>query len=321
MAVYTELPDHELAGFLTAYDIGPAISCKGIAEGVENSNFLLRTPQGNFIITLFEKRVHEEDLPYFIGLMDHCHHRGFLCPSPVPNRNGQKIGRLCQRPATIVTFLDGIWPKQPQLYHCAALGEAIADFHIKASGFSLCRKNALGLQGWTKLVQKIGDDARKIDSALPILLDEEIKFLERHWPDNLPVGHIHGDLFPDNVFFIGPVFSGFIDFYFSCTDFLAYDLAVALNAWCFDASYQLNYEKAQSLLHAYQKTRPLQLAEKEALLLLSRGAALRFLLTRTYDWLHPDKDALVMPKDPMEYVHKLTFFRTSYERRAFFLNA
>lgn len=309
MAVYTEIPDSDLAHFLQDYELGAAIGCKGIAEGVENSNFLLRTEKGFYILTLFEKRVAEPDLPYFIGLMDHLRGKGFLCPLPVRNRKGEALTRLCQKPAAIVSFLDGIWVRQPQALHLRELGKAAGDFHLRSLDFPMRRANALGLEGWRKLVSSLLPLADTIQSGLANLLEEELAFLTAQWPKDLPKGHIHADLFRDNVFFIGNRLSGIIDFYFSCWDFLAYDLAIIVNAWCFDEETNLDLTQFSSLMDGYEARRPLTYLEKDAFVTLCRGAALRFLLTRSYDWLHPEKDALVRPKDPIEYIRKLEFFR------------
>src|SRR5256885_954132 len=237
MAVYTDVADDELRAFTALYDIGEVLSCKGIAEGVENSNFLLTTERANFILTLYEKRVAPADLPFFIALMDHLAHHGVACPTPVRARAGEALPGLA-----------------------AELGE-------------------------------------------------ELAFLEANWPRNLPSGNIHADLFPDNVFFRDRALSGLIDFYFACTDFLAYDIAICLNAWCFEPDLSFNVTKARLLVGQYQKLRPLDAAELAALPLLARGSALRFLLTRLYDWLNQTAGALVKPKDPIEFLKKLRFHR------------
>lgn len=317
MAVYTDIPDQELRNFIAGYNLGRLTSCKGIAEGVENSNFLLHTDRGSFILTLFEKRVAEKDLPYFIGLMDHCHQRHFPCPQPIENKRGQKISHLAGKPATIVTFLEGIWPKSPEPFHCSALGHAMALFHEAAKDFPLQRENALTLPGWVVMVKSLLPDAHRVDPSLPALLEDEINFLQNHWPTNLPKGNIHADLFPDNVFFLDREISGFIDFYFCCTDFLVYDLAVAVNAWCFNRDFIFDSEKARLLMDSYCQLRPLQNMEKASMSTLLRGAALRFLLTRAHDWLHPDPTALVSPKNPHEYIQKLKFFRTQDQKELF----
>ncbi|HEX2580811.1 MAG TPA: homoserine kinase [Dongiaceae bacterium] len=309
MAVYTNIPDNELVRFMEQYDIGAPLSIKGIAEGVENSNYLLRTQAGQYILTLYEKRVQAEDLPYFLGLMRHLVRKGFTCPEPIATRAGEMVSICSGRPAAIVRFLDGIWLNAPGMGHCRALGRGMAEMHRLAADFTMIRINALGPMGWRNLRDRIGERAQEIHIDLPALLDDELGFLDKAWPRDLPTGQIHADLFPDNVFFLGERLSGFIDFYFACTDFLAYDLAVALNAWCFENGDIYCPERGAALVDAYHAARPLRPEERSALPVLARGAALRFLLTRAYDWLNPQRDALVQPKNPMEYMHKLVAFR------------
>jgi homoserine kinase type II len=312
MAVYTEVPDGDLAQFIAGYDIGDAVSCKGIAEGVENSNYLLRTTGkdgkgGTFILTLYEKRVKPEDLPFFIGLMQHLAGKGLNCPTPITDRDGQALKTLCGRPAAIISFLEGMWPRRPSEKHCQALGAALADFHLKGRDFALRRPNNLSVEGWRKLIADTAARADEVEPGLRDWLAAEFAHLEAHWPKDLESGVIHADLFPDNVFFLGDKLSGIIDFYFACTDFLAYDLAVCLNAWCFQPDMSFNVTKARLMFDSYRKIRPIPEAELQAMPLLARGAALRFLLTRLYDWLNHPPGAFVRPKDPVEYIRKLRF--------------
>ncbi|MCX5579596.1 homoserine kinase [Kaistia terrae] len=310
MAVYTEIADDELASFIAGYDIGTVLSLKGIAEGVENSNYLLVTDAGPHILTLYEKRVDPDDLPFFIGLMDHLASRGIICPLPVRNREGEALGTLAGRPAAIVTFLQGMWVRRPRADHCFAIGGALAQLHIAGEGFELTRRNALSVDGWRPLFERAADRADEVMPGLAADIAGELDLLEQSWPSSLPHGVIHADLFPDNVFFLHEELSGLIDFYFACNDFLAYDVAVCLNAWCFEADGSLNVTKARALLSGYQKVRPFTPEELAALPLLARGSALRFLLTRLYDWLNVPPGALVAPKDPLEYLRKLRFHRT-----------
>ena len=307
MAVYTEVSDDALRDFLALYDIGEVISFKGIAEGVENSNFLLRTRRAQFILTLYEKRVRAADLPFFVGLMEHLAERGVTCPQPVRNRAGEALGTLAGRPAAIVTFLDGLWVRRPNVVHCGAVGGALARMHLAGADFQLTRANALSVAGWPPLLRAA--DARA-DEVAPRLRDEsanELAFLEAHWPVGLPAGIIHADLFNDNVFFLGETLSGLIDFYFACNDALAYDLAICLCAWCFEPDNAFNVSKGRALISAYERVRPLTEAEVAALPILSRGAALRFMLTRLVDWLNVPPGAKVAPKNPLEYRDKLRF--------------
>jgi homoserine kinase type II len=307
VAVYTDVSSEELAGFLAGYDVGELLSYKGIAEGVENSNFIVHTRGGNFILTLYEKRVAASDLPFFLALMEHLASRGLNCPQPVKNRAGSAAGTLAGRPAAIVTFLEGMWLRRPGAGHCAAVGEALASLHVAGADFPMQRKNTLSVEGWRPLYQRAGGSGDTLQPGLTETIATELRFLEKSWPRDLPQGVIHADLFPDNVFFLGDKLSGLIDFYFACTDTLAYDLAICLNAWCFEADHSYNVTKGRNLLQAYAAGRPLSRAEWSALPLLARGAATRFLLTRLVDWIETPPGALVKRKDPLEYFRKLRF--------------
>jgi homoserine kinase type II len=309
MAVYTEVGDEELLSFVAHYPIGDVLSCKGIAEGIENSNYLLTTTEGSFILTLYEKRVKAENLPFFLGLMEHLAAKGVPCPTPIRAADGEALGRLCGRPAAIVSFLAGMWPRRITPEHCLALGEALAEMHVAGADYGPSRANDLSVEGWRPLLQAIGDGVRALGPGAGPELDRDLGELERGWPANLPVGVIHADLFPDNVFFRAGRLSGLIDFYFACRDALAYDIAVCLNAWCFEADGSLNVTKARRLVQAYRRVRDLTAEERRALPTLARGAAMRFLLTRLFDWVNTPKDALVTRKDPSEYLAKLRFHR------------
>jgi homoserine kinase type II len=309
MAVYTEIGDDELRAFVRAYDIGEVLSCKGIAEGVENSNYLLGTERGSFILTLYEKRVLPADLPFFIALMDHLAHHGVACPTPVRAKDGGALRELCGRPAAIVTFLNGMWPRRIEPFHCAAVGGALAKLHRVGRSFAMTRPNDLSLSGWRRLYEACAPHADEVQAGLAVELGEELAKLEAEWPHGLPGGVIHADLFPDNVFFRDREVSGLIDFYFACTDAFAYDLAVCINAWCFEPHGEFNVTKGRLLVRHYHAERPLSNSEVQALPLLARGSALRFLLTRLYDWLNQTDGALVRPKDPLEFLKKLRFHR------------
>jgi homoserine kinase type II len=310
MAVYTEVSDDELAAFVATYDLGGLLSYKGIAEGVENTNYLLHTEKGPHFLTLYEKRVVPEQLPFFLGLMEHLASAGLTCPTPVHDAQGQMLRTLAGRPAAIVTFLEGVWIRRPQPRHCAAVGKALAQLHVAGRGFGLCRRNDLGLACWRPLFGRFEARADEILPGLAAVILQELDFLEAHWPEELEQGITHADLFPDNVFFLGDNLSGLIDFYFACNDALAYDIAVTLNAWCFESDHSFNITKGQALLKGYESVRPLAPGEREALPVLARGAALRFLLTRAYDWLHTASDALVSRKDPGEFLRRLKFHRS-----------
>lgn len=307
MAVYTEVSDENLEAFLTEYDIGEMLSLKGIAEGVENSNFLLHTTNDSYILTLYEKRVDPKDLPYFIGLMEHLSEQGFDCPLPIHGRDGKSLRQLCGRPAAIISFLEGMSPRRIQPFHCRALGAALARMHLASGTFEMTRPNTLSLASWRPLFDLSKDRAHEVLPGLAEELERELTFLEERWPENLPAGVIHADLFTDNVFFLGQELSGVIDFYFACNDAFAYDLAICLNAWCFEPDTSFNITKAQMMLKSYRELRPCSEAEVKALPLLARGSAIRFLLTRLYDWLNHPEGAFVKPKDPLEYWKKLQF--------------
>ena len=318
MAVYTAVDDDALVAFLADYDLGAPLAFKGIAEGVENSNYLLRTERGEYILTLYEKRVREQDLPFFLGLMEHLAARGAPCPVPIKARNGAALRRLCGRPAAIISFLPGLSPRRVDVGHCAQLGAGLARLHVAADGFALSRANALSVAGWRALFADAGPAAA---SAFSIDIRDEIAadldVIAAAWPapDALPRGVIHADLFPDNAFFAGrgdaAQLTGIIDFYFACEDLFAYDLAICVNAWCFEPDGAFNATKAMRLTAGYDRERPLSAPERAALPTLCRGAALRFALTRLYDWVHTPEGAMVRRHDPMPYIQRLRFHRAA----------
>jgi len=309
MAVYTHVNADEISAFLGSYDVGEVVSFKGIAEGVENSNYILQTTAATYILTLYEKRVDPGDLPFFLGLMDHLVHKGINCAAPLRDRDGEILKTLCGRPAALISFLPGLSINRPNKDHCAQLGQALAQMHQAAADFDLRRENALSLDGWQKLVSQISHRADEAGAGVQDLIHDEMTYLKAHWPRGLPEGIIHADLFPDNVFFMGGVLSGLIDYYFACHDILAYDAAICINAWCFEDDGAFNVTKASRLLRGYNRVRALTVAEKEALPVLCRGAAFRFLLSRLYDWLNQVPGALVQVKNPAEYITKLKFHR------------
>lgn len=313
MAVYTDVSDEDLVAFLADYDIGEVVSFKGIAEGVENTNYLLQTVAGDasapqsYILTLYEKRVSPDDLPYFLGLMDHLAENGISCPTPIHGRDGAALRKLAGRPAAIVSFLSGIWPKKSTPAHCAELGAAMARMHEAGQSFDGNRPNSMSVASWEGLMEETRDRADTVVDGLAAVIAAEFEHTANLWPDDLPGGVIHADLFPDNVFFLGDRLSGLIDFYFACNDALAYDLAICINAWCFEPDHSLNVTKARALLRGYAGVRPITRAEYDALPLLARGSALRFLLTRLYDWINHDAAAYVQPKDPKQFLGRLRF--------------
>ena len=257
MAVYTDVSDEELQAFLASYAIGPLTSFKGIAEGVENTNYLVHAGSERYILTLYEKRVAPADLPYFLALMEHLAARGISCPLPVRDREGHTLKELAGRPAALITFLDGVSVRRPGIEHCAGLGHALGQFHLAGADFPMRRANTLSLAGWSALNAAISGSADEIIPGLAREIEQELGFLGKHWPAELASGVIHADLFPDNVFFLGERLSGLIDFYFACNDILAYDVAVCLNAWCFEADASFNVTKARAMLQAYEAERPL----------------------------------------------------------------
>ncbi len=317
MAVYTEVSDEALAGFLTEYDLGGMVAFRGIAEGVENSNYQLRTTGGDFILTLYERRVDPAELPWFLGLMEHLCSRGITCPLPVRGRDGASLRMLAGRPACITTFLPGVWPRRVRPAHCAPVGAALAALHLAGADYPVERANALGPEGWRPLLERCLPRADEVQPGLAVQLETALARILTDWPAGLPRGHIHADLFPDNVFFLDGAVSGLIDFYFAATDLFAYDLAVCLNAWCFEADLAFNVTKARAMLRAYAACRALSPAERAALPVLCQGAAIRFLLTRLYDWVNTPPGALVTRKDPLEYLGRLRFHLMAKDEHAY----
>ena len=317
MAVYTKVNDDQLIEFISTYDIGFFSSFKGIEQGIENSNYLLKTTRGVFILTLYEKRIKAEDIPFFLDLMEHSSKRGIRCPKPVADQNGEMLKTLAGRPAVIVTFLTGSSVTNISVDHCGQLGLMLGKFHKAGMKFQGARKNDFSIESWREIAGLCSGKIEQYNVGLKDELNEELDYLSEHWPTELPGGIIHGDLFPDNVFFEENKLSGIIDFYFSCTDILAYDIGICLNAWCFDANYKFNYDKARKVLSEYRVIRELTVSELQALPILARGSAMRFLLTRLYDRFNTPENALVVAKDPTEYLYKLRFFRSLSETSQF----
>jgi homoserine kinase type II len=316
MAVYTHLTRDDIAAFLSGYDVGSLADFTGITEGVSNTNYLIETSKGKYILTLFERRFRLEDLPYFTALMEWWSTRGIDCPSPIRMKDGRVLSALKERPALVVSFLEGDGVKKITLDHLHALGALAAKMHITGMDFPHKRDNALSLKGWENLVDAVYERADEIVPGLGKIISDEYNYLNENWPQELPGGPIHADLFPDNVFFTKlfgkkSVLSGVIDFYFACNDAWAYDLAICVNAWCFDERHRLVPERVQTLMQSYNEERSMTMEEDAAFPLLLRGAALRFLLTRTQDWLNPAKGADITLKDPLEYLAKLQYFQSN----------
>ena len=310
MAVYTELSQNEIQDFLRAYNLPLLLKAEGIKAGVENTNYLLEfTDRSKLILTIFEKRVNENELPFFINLMDLLANY-IPSPTPIRTQNGEIITRVKEKPATLVSFLQGKSVTNIITKNMSELGKYMAKMHLAGQNYAVTRKNNLSIVGWEELLTKINGRADEISAGLTDELSDELKEISANWVSDLPRGIIHADLFPDNVFFNSDNnLTGIIDFYFACNDFLVYDLAICLNAWCFEKDLQFNITKAKAMLRAYNEVRPLSEIELAAMPILARGAALRFLLTRSYDWLFPANGALVTPKNPLEYLSKLRFHR------------
>lgn len=310
MAVYTEVADDELAHFVAGYGLGDVLSCKGIAEGVENTNYMVDTERGRYFLTLFEKRTRQEDLPFFLGLMQHLAQRGITCPLPVATGDGRVLGELAGRPAVLITFLEGVWHRKPTAGHCRSVGRALAGMHLAGHDFKMIRRNGLGLADWRPLFDRFATSADAIEPGMKDAIDAELDALERQWPVDLPQGVIHADLFADNVLFVGDRLSGLIDFYFACNEAFAYDVAICVNAWAFNDRHEFDPVRCRALLEGYREVRPLSGAETAALPVLARGSALRFLLTRAFDWINTPAGAMVQRKAPGEYLAKLRFHQT-----------
>lgn len=320
MAVYTDVDSGELATFLAHYELGEVRAFKGIAEGVENSNFYLSTQKGEYILTLFEKRVNANDLPYFMDLMTHLSAKKLPVPLPQKNKEGEVLGQLCGKNAVLVDFLQGVSVRKPSIAHCKQLGAHLAKMHLALADFEPKRANTMQIQDWRQLLETLSlDDARLPANTLAYALEMQSK-IEKEWPQKLPLGTVHGDLFPNNVLFLKDRLSGLIDFYFSAYDMLSFDLAICLNAWCFEQDASYNLTKGQALLNAYTQIRPLTLAEKDAFPTLCRGAAMRFLSTRLVDFVSVPQGAIVKPHDPNEYYKKLQFHADIVSPRAYGLN-
>ena len=309
MAVYTKISDEEIQALFSQYDIGDIVFYKGIAEGIENTNFLVQTSIDNFILTIYEKRVDVNDLPFFLGLMENLAQTGFPCPRPIKDKKQTILQNIAGKPCVISSFLKGMSPKRITAEHCGELGKAMAKLHLDSQDFNLKRDNSMGIKSFKDLFLKTKENADEVIPDLAKELEENLDEIIKAWPKELPTGIIHADIFPDNVFFLGKNLSGIIDFYFACNDFIAYDLAVVLNAWCFEDDFSFNITKARKLLSEYNKVRALSEEEINALPILARGSAIRFLLTRLYDFINTPKDALVTIKNPIEYLIKLRFHR------------
>jgi homoserine kinase type II len=311
MAVYTDITDEELGGLMADFDLGAPLSLKGVAEGVENSNFLLETEAGRYFLTVYERRVNAADLPFFLELMAWLAGHGFPSATPIADRAGRLLKEVRGKPCAIVTFLSGLSVRRPTAAHCREAGEGLAQLHLAAGGFTGSRSNDLGQAAWAPMFSGLEAEAEGLKPGLAKTISFDIEQLAARWPRDLPAGLIHADYFPDNVFFKAGKFAGAIDFYFACVDAFAYDIAIALNAWCFEPDGSFNITSARQLVAGYESRRPLSVAERSALPVLAHGAAMRFFLTRLHDWGATPEGALVRPKDPLEYERKLAVHRAS----------
>ena len=311
MAVYTKVTEVELSKFLGDYNLGEIISFEGIQKGTENSNFILKTSLNLFILTLFEKRTKSQDLPFYLGLMSHLYKSGISCPKPLTDKKGEMVKQLCGRPAVIVSYLRGSEVKLITPEHCTQLGIELGKIHTSGLNLSAHRENDFSVKSWLRVAQKVSFQIEKFDVGLRQEIFSGLAIFEKDWPQNLPKGFIHGDLFPDNVFFEENKISGIFDFYFSCTDSFAYDISICINAWCFNVDETLNFDKVECLLNSYQLIRNLSREEREALPILASGSAMRFFLTRFYDWINHHGNALIILKNPTEYLSKMRFHRDS----------
>lgn len=312
MAVYTHLSAEDFAALIAEYDVGTLVSAKGIAEGVSNSNWLVETTEGRFILTMYERRIDLAELPFFLGLLDHLSAKGCPVPKTIHDRTGATHRMIGDKAIALIEFLPGVSVDHPTAEQARAVGEALAGIHLAASDFDGARGNNMGLNSWRETAEDCGTDRlESIAPSLPELVDKELSFLEANWPTDLPSGTIHADLFPDNVLMMDDHVSGLIDFYFACTDLLAYDIAVTHAAWSFAADGAFIPEVADALIAGYHSVRAVSAQERDALPILARGAAMRFMMSRAYDWLHTPADALVTRKDPMEFARRASFYETA----------
>ncbi len=310
MAVFTQISTELLADFMADYDLPEVTQHKGIQAGVQNSNYLITTSEAKYILTLYEDTqtgVNPDDLPFFLNLMTHLSANGLSCPTPIERRDGSVLGAMAGRPAALMRFVNGRGTITPKPAQCRSAGAALARLHLAGEGFAMQRANTQGPENWRQLFEMCKAETDSVTPGLGALMETQLATMQSDWPDDLPRGIIHADAFPDNVFFDKSDVSGIIDFYFACNDILAYDLAIMLNAWCFEADVSFNITKARSLLAGYQSVRPMSADEINAMPILAAGAAMRFLTSRLYDWLNQPEDALLVPKNPVDYLRRLRF--------------
>ncbi|MEY2910242.1 MAG: Homoserine kinase [Pseudomonadota bacterium] len=319
MAVYTKLEHQEVRQFLEQYNINNFKDYKGITEGVENTNYLIKTSEQDYILTIYEKRVDENDLPFFIKLLSYLSENKFPCPKPIANKNNEKINRIKNKNAALVTFLNGQSKNKITSEECFEIGKITAQLHEITKKFNINRKYNLSIENWESIFEKTIKQKIDLDESIIKKTKNYLNFLKDKWPKNLPQGIIHADLFPDNIFFTNNKVSGIIDFYFACNDFFAYEIAICINSLCFDNNSTFNMTKAKNLIDGYTSIRTLSEDEKKYLPILSMGAAMRFFLTRLYDFYHTDNKADVKIKDPFEYLKKIEFHSTIKNFNEYFI--
>jgi homoserine kinase type II len=321
MAVYTKLSKLNLKKFFLKYDLGNLLSYEEIKEGIENTNYFIKTEKGKFILTLYEKRVEEKDLPFFIGLMKNLYDKKFPCPKPIINKNGNYISEISGKKAAVISFLNGTSKKKLTPLDCYEVGYKTAELHLITKNLTLKRKNKLSINSWRDIYNNVKKDCSKIHPNLSKIIERNLNQIEKNWPKNIPSGIIHADLFPDNIFFKDKKLSGIIDYYFSCHDFYAFEIAICLNALCFEGQNEnlsFNVTKAKKFIDGYSQKRILTINEKKNLKILCQGAAIRFLLTRVFDYLNLTKGALVEIKDPIEYLKRLEFHDSVKDYKDYF---
>ena len=314
MAVYTKLNKENIEGILANYSIGRLEEFRGIEDGIENTNYFLLVDNKKYILTIYEKRVKEKDLPFFSNLMIGLSKKDFKCPVPIKNKNNKTISLYKNKSLMIVSFLEGKSKSILSPNNCKSLGQEVARMHLITRNLGIKRQNDLSIRSWRKIFDQVRDKCTDIHKDLPKLIESNLIDVEKNWPKNLPKGIIHADLFSDNIFFKDDKFNGIIDFYFSCNDFYALEIAICFNALCFDGSkdnLSFNVTKAKNFMNGYGQLRDLSDGEKENIKVLSQGSALRFLLTRVFDTINTVEGAIVKVKDPMEYLVRLEFHKNS----------
>ena len=321
MAVYTKLTKEELNEFFLKYNLGKLLNYKGIKQGIENTNYFIETEKGKFILTLYEKRVEEKDLPFFVGLMKNIYDKDFPSPEPIINNNGSYISEILNKKAAVISFIDGNSKKNLNPNECYQVGNYTAKLHLITKNLSINRVNKLSVKSWREIYNKVKKDCAKIHKNLPEIIEKNLNDIEVNWPKNIPSGIIHADLFPDNIFFKNNNLSGIIDYYFACHDFYAFEIAICLNAFCFEGSkgnLSFNVTKAKKFIDGYSKVRKLKDEEKKSFNILCKGAAIRFLLTRVFDYLNLTEGAVVTVKDPIEYLKRLEFHNNIKNHQEYF---